>query len=191
MVCSRSSADAGNRCRSLSDAGRQHSGRKMDYLFTTKQIEYEIGCGECALVGGVNTTKEFQDAGFKMPKVMRDMLFKIVLAFPALLHQVPICGFYIAHNCLTLYVLDSPVGYVTRYDAFNSVQYPLVESMIRGRLALLLPMVYKARLIMENCKDALYNDESFIDFGLGKNHPVLMEPSFVSVSVNIKKRRQE
>jgi len=177
--------------RSVSGMSRQQSGRKMDYIFMTKIDDVEVGCGECALVGGINTTKELQDAGFKMPKVMRDMLFKIVLAFPALLHQVPICGFYIAHNCLTLYVLDSPVGYVTRYDAFNSVQYPLVESMIRGRLALLLPMVYKARLIMENCKDALYNDESFIDFGLGKNHPVLMEPSFVSVSVNIKKRRQE
>lgn len=57
----------------MSDVGRQSSGRKMDYLFSTKKSELEIGCGECALVGGINTTKELVDAGFKMPKVMRDM----------------------------------------------------------------------------------------------------------------------
>ncbi|KAL7322444.1 hypothetical protein PS15p_211443 [Mucor circinelloides] len=74
----------------------------MDYLFTTKQIEYEIGCGECALVGGVNTTKEFQDAGFKMPKVMRDMMYKIVSDSPGLVHKLHIHGFYIADKVLTL-----------------------------------------------------------------------------------------
>lgn len=126
--CSRSSADAGNRCRSLSDAGRQHSGRKMDYLFTTKQIEYEIGCGECALVGGVNTTKEFQDAGFKMPKVMRDVMYKIVSDSPGLVHKLHIPGYFIADKVLTLWILDAPAGYVCRHDAFPSVQYPVVES---------------------------------------------------------------
>lgn len=57
----------------MSDVGRQSLGRKMDYLFSTKKSELEIGCGECALVGGINTTKELVDAGFKMPKVMKDM----------------------------------------------------------------------------------------------------------------------
>ncbi|KAL0135298.1 hypothetical protein V8B55DRAFT_1299334, partial [Mucor lusitanicus] len=71
--CSRASADAINKGRCMSDVGRQSSGRKMDYLFSTKKSELEIGCGECALVGGINTTKELVDAGFKMPKVMRDM----------------------------------------------------------------------------------------------------------------------
>ncbi|KAL0137517.1 hypothetical protein V8B55DRAFT_1438826 [Mucor lusitanicus] len=55
--CSCASADSGNRRRSVSDAGRQSSGRKMDYLLTSKKTAYEIGCGEYALVGVVNTTK--------------------------------------------------------------------------------------------------------------------------------------
>lgn len=66
-----------NSVRSPSDMSRQQSGRKMDYIFMTKIDDMELGCGECALVGGINTTKEFQDAGFKMPKVMRDMLVKV------------------------------------------------------------------------------------------------------------------
>ncbi|KAL9539473.1 hypothetical protein MBANPS3_010241 [Mucor bainieri] len=37
------------------------------------KTELELGCGECALVGGVNTTKEVVDTGFKLPKVMKDM----------------------------------------------------------------------------------------------------------------------
>lgn len=184
--CSKASADAVNSTRSPSDQSRQQSGRKMDYIFMTKIDDIELGCGECALVGGVNTTKEFQDAGFKMPKVMRDMLFKIVSSSPALVHKVPICGLYIAYNYMTLYTLDSPVGYVSRYDSFNRVEYPIIESKIRSRMAQLLPMIYKARIIMENCKAIVDDDESIPDLGI---EPVVMVPSFVPAIVNSKKRK--
>ncbi|KAK4515316.1 Chitinase 2 [Mucor velutinosus] len=61
---SRASADASNSSRSLSDLTRQSTGRKMDYLFISKKIEYELGYGECALISGVNTTKELYDSCF-------------------------------------------------------------------------------------------------------------------------------
>jgi len=108
--CSKASADAANSVRSPSDFSRQQTGRKMDYLFKTKDSYKEIGCGECALVGGVNTTKKFQDAGFKMPKVMRDMLAKIVSRSPAVVHKLPICGLYIAAETLTLYYTGFSLG---------------------------------------------------------------------------------
>jgi len=90
--CSKPSADAlnANRCSLLS---RQKSGRKMDHLFLYKNNE--LGCGECGLVGGVNTTKELSDANFKMPRVMRDMLIKLVGLSPALKRDLVITGFYI------------------------------------------------------------------------------------------------
>lgn len=90
--CSQSSADAMNANRS-SVLCRQKSGRKMDYLFLDKKNE--LGCGECGLDNGVNTTKELSDANFKMPKVMRDMLVKLVSQSPALKRDLVISGFYI------------------------------------------------------------------------------------------------
>ncbi|EPB87065.1 hypothetical protein HMPREF1544_06182 [Mucor circinelloides 1006PhL] len=185
--CSKASADAANSVRSPSGLSRQQSGRKMDLIFKTKIDDIEIGCGECALVGGVNTTKEFQDACFKMPKVMRDMLVKIVSRSPALVNKLSISGFYIADRLLTLYILDSPVGYVSRYDAFNPVEYPVTENKIRSRMAKLLTMIFSARIIMENCRDVIDDDES--DTDLGKFRSAVMEPCFVPVGTNYKKRK--
>lgn len=64
-ICSKSSADAMNSTRS-SILCRQKSGRKMDFIFDFK--DYELGCGECGLISGVNTTKELSDCKFKCQK---------------------------------------------------------------------------------------------------------------------------
>ncbi|KAG1094844.1 hypothetical protein G6F42_018671 [Rhizopus arrhizus] len=136
--CSKASADAANSIRSPSDLTRQQSGRKMDFIFKTKLEDVEIGCDECALVGGINTTKGFQDA---------------LSRSPALVHQLHIPGFYIADKMLNLYILDSPEGYVSRYDSFNPVEYPVIESKIRSKMSHLLTMILSARNIMEACKD--------------------------------------
>ncbi|GAN11820.1 hypothetical protein MAM1_1042d11429 [Mucor ambiguus] len=173
--------------RSPSDLSRQQSGTKMDLIFKTKFDDIKFGCGECALVGGVNTTKEFQDACFKMPKVMRDMLVKIVSRSPALLHKLHISGFCIADKMLTLYILASPVGYVSRYNAFNPVEYPVTENKIRSRMAKLLTMIFSARIIMENCAYVIDDDE--LDTDLDKFQPVVMDPCFVPVRTNYKKRK--
>ncbi|GAN10042.1 hypothetical protein MAM1_0315d09576 [Mucor ambiguus] len=324
--CSKATADASNKDRFLSDVGRQSSGRKMDYLFTTRKTKFEVGCGECALVGGVKTTKELVDAGFKMPKVMRDMansiflkkivllvndltivgfyiradvmkmftldfpsgyvgrlngigpayfpvveentnslehvlglilltgkmiteneqantcwndyssseemkeiksfqakklpllpsdtkvymdelkatpkstlyekmpkvmrdmmMFKNVADSPVLVHKLHIPGFYIADKMLTLWILDSPAGYVSRYDAFPSVQYPITESKIRTRMATLLARIMAARIIMEQCQDTIDDDdlEPSID-----RYQYVMEPNFVPVGLTNKKRKQ-
>jgi len=186
--CSKASADAANLNRSPSDFSRQQCGRKLDYLFKTKDSDVELGCGECALVGGVNTTKEFQDAGFKMPKVMRDMMYKIVADSPGLVHKLNIPGFYIADKVLTLWMLDAPAGYVSRYYAFPSVQYPVVESKIRSRMTNLLTIIMAARTIMEQCKDVVDDDES--QPSLDRFQSVVMEPCFLPGVVNNKKRKQ-
>lgn len=75
------------------------SGRKMQYLFMAKQIErMELGCGECALVSGVKTTKELLDAGFKMPKMMREMAHRILFKRSGLIHELCLIGYYVGIN---------------------------------------------------------------------------------------------
>lgn len=98
--CSKATADASNKGRCLSDVGRQSSGRKMDYIFTTRKTGFEVGCGECALVGGAKTTKELVDAGLKMPKVMRDIANSIFATHNGLVNVFCAVGYYIGGNLI-------------------------------------------------------------------------------------------
>lgn len=82
----------------MSAFGRQASGRKMDSIFMGKQTEIELGCGECALTSGAKTTKELVDAGFKMPKVMRNMANSTLLKCSGLMHDLCIVGYYLGGN---------------------------------------------------------------------------------------------
>ncbi|KAG1115542.1 hypothetical protein G6F42_013913 [Rhizopus arrhizus] len=160
--CSKDSADAANINRSISDLSRQQAGQKMDDLFNkTKDDSVEIGCGECALVGGVNTTKELNDASFKMPKVMKDMAYKIVALSPGIKHTLlVITGVYIGEDKLKLVTLDFPRGYNARYDAFDPVIYPMSESKTRRRLARVLKMTYPPKLSMnESLVEAVKLDQ--------------------------------
>ncbi|KAL7309983.1 hypothetical protein PS15m_010797 [Mucor circinelloides] len=110
---------------------------------------------------------------------MRDMLVKIVSRSPALVNKLRISGFYTADKMLTLYILDFPVGYVSRYDAFNPIEYPVTEKNIRSHMAKLLTIIFSARIIIESCRDVIDDDESNTD--LGKFRSTVMEPCFVPV----------
>jgi len=147
----------------------------------------EVGCGECGLVGGVNITKELQDSGFKMPKVMKDMMFRLASESPAVMNKICLSGFYIGQNVLKLLILDCPAGYVTKYDAFNPVDYPMEESKIRHQLTAVLKMILSARLIMQNIKQKIGDDDSEVALGRGRH--MIMQPSFVP-NVEYNKKRK-
>ncbi|CAO0795129.1 unnamed protein product [Mucor circinelloides] len=181
--CSQSSADAMNANRS-SVLCRQKSGRKMDYLFLDKKNE--LGCGECGLDNGVNTTKELSDANFKMPKVMRDMLVKLVSQSPALKRDLVISGFYIGETKLKMVVLDSPCGYVTRYDAMEDVLYPEDENELYRKLSAVLRIILGAKTLMETTAYKLTNDTTNIQVGRCKFE--YMVPSFIPNNINKKRK---
>lgn len=100
--------------------------------------------------GGTRTTKEeFQDASFKMPKVMRDIIYKIVSRSPGLVHMFHISGFYIDDKVLPFLILDTSARFVSRYDAFSSVECPITESKIHSRTTGSLTIILRARIIMK------------------------------------------
>ncbi|EPB84268.1 hypothetical protein HMPREF1544_08988 [Mucor circinelloides 1006PhL] len=176
--------NAANRTNTLS---RQSCGRKIDYLFVPKG-QVELDCGECALVGGVNTTKELYDTAFKMPKVMKDMTYNIISKAPNMKHElVVITGFYIGEDPLKLFVLDCSSKYVTRYDGFNAVSFPTEQAQITRCMSVILKVVMGGRLIMENTRQKLSNDTS--DINPGKVNIVDTIPCFVPHITNPKKRR--
>ncbi|KAL7322440.1 hypothetical protein PS15p_211439 [Mucor circinelloides] len=121
----------------------------MDYLFTTKKTVFEVGCGECVLVGGIKTTKEFQDAGFKMPKLMRDMANSILATYAGLENELCLVGYYIGGDAMQLLTLDFPAGYVARLDGFGPVHFPRNEEKICS-LQNVVKLILSDRILMEN-----------------------------------------
>ncbi|GAN11664.1 hypothetical protein MAM1_0789d11243, partial [Mucor ambiguus] len=188
--CSKASADAANKDRCLSAVGRQSSGRKMDYLFMGKQTEkIELGCGECALVSGVKTTKELVDAGFKMPKVMRDMANSILFKRSGLMHDLCMVGYYMGGDTMQLYTLDFPAGYVARLDGYGPVEYPNVEDQVCSQLPTVLELVLKGRWLMEATKKKIESyrvAEPIGRLGVVPNHIV---QTFVPTIKKSKKRK--
>ncbi|KAL9552064.1 hypothetical protein MBANPS3_003957 [Mucor bainieri] len=148
--CSKASADSANKERCLGEFGRQSSGRKMDYIFLTGSTEIELGCGECALVEGVKSTKELTDANFKMPKVMKDMANRILFTRSGMAHDLCLVGFYMGGAKMQLYTMDFPAGYVARWDGFGPVEFPKNEIRIGFDLPEVLKMVIKARWLLED-----------------------------------------
>ncbi|KAL7313706.1 hypothetical protein PS15m_007414 [Mucor circinelloides] len=187
--CSRASADAGNLNRSLTDISRQFSGRKMDYVFTTKKTEYEVGCSECALIGGVKTTKELYDSAFKMPKVMKDMAISIFSTREGLLRDLALVGYYIGETKIKLMTMDFPCGYVARVDCFQSVGFPKVESELCRSLPAVLKLIMAGRLLMEKSKSTI--EQYRVPLVFGKQHPAssCIPRNFTPVSTCSKKRK--
>ncbi|KAK4520018.1 Asparagine-rich protein (ARP protein) [Mucor velutinosus] len=184
--CSKSSADALNASRT-DIMCRQSSGRKMDYVFLHEKSDLELGCGECALVGGVNTTKEMCDANFKMPKIMKDMLIKLVSVSPALKNKLHVCGLYIAESKLELLILDCPSTNVTRYDAMKEVVYPKSKGQVHRQLSAVLKNIIGLKILME--KTVYELDYDVTDITVGRCNDNTMVPCFISSGTGNKKRK--
>ncbi|KAL9552062.1 hypothetical protein MBANPS3_003955 [Mucor bainieri] len=188
--CSKASADAANNDRCLSAIGRQSCGRKMDYIFMDKQTEMtELGCGECALVGGVKTTKELVDAQYKMPKVMRDMANSIIFKKSGLRHDLCMVGYYIGGSTMQLFTLDFPAGYVARLDGYGPADYPASEDQICSMLPAVLELVLKGRWLMEATKkkiEGYRGVKPMARLGVVPDHIV---PTFVPMNKKSQKRK--
>ncbi|GAN04144.1 hypothetical protein MAM1_0056c03604 [Mucor ambiguus] len=188
--CSRASADAGNKDRCLSHLGRQSPGRKMDYLFTTK-TDFEVGCGECALVGGIKTTKELVDAGFKMPKVMKDMANSLLLNYPGLAHDICIVSLYIGGDAMQLFTLDFPAGYVARLDGFGPVYSPKEENHICFALPSLLQMVLSSRQLMEEMQCKIQNYKTVKPINRIGVVPKQIVPTFIPAAASVRQKKRK
>lgn len=76
----------------------------MDFIFSYN--DYEVGCGECGMDVTTKCTKELSDCGHKMPKVMRDMLSKLVSYSPSLKRKLFISGYYNGGEIIIAFCLN-------------------------------------------------------------------------------------
>lgn len=83
-------------------------------------------------------------------------------------------------------VLDSPCGYVTRYDAMEDVLYPEDENELYRKLSAVLRIILGAKTLMETTAYKLTNDTTDIQVGRCKFE--YMIPSFIPSNINKKRK---
>lgn len=62
-------------------------------------------------------------------------------------------------------VLDSPRGYVTRYDAMEDVLYPEDKNELLRKLSAVVRVILGARTVMETTAQKLISDSTRIQVG--------------------------
>lgn len=85
-------------------------------------------------------------------------------------------------------LLDTPVGYVTRYDALKFVRYPQNHNELFRQLSAVLQTIVAGRMLMENTDIMLTSDDT--DISIGRCQEEHMIPSFVPNGSNSKRQRR-
>lgn len=127
------------------DTKRKMMGRKVDWLF--KSCNVELGCGEASK--NEDSTKMLSDGSFKMPKVMKGMLYKLCQS-QEIKQKISIPSFLVMDKTLFFKIMDCPGGYVCRINTLPSRSFPCKEIDVVCFLLPLLDLVLRTRLMMEN-----------------------------------------
>ncbi|CAO3687004.1 unnamed protein product [Rhizopus stolonifer] len=183
---SKASSASRNQDRTLSAVdkmARKLVGRKVDMLYMQQRLEY--GCCECGRFD--DPTKEMNDGGFKMVKVLKDMLYRLYQSAPSTVRDLVLPGFLLFETKFTLVVCDSPAGYVCRINKSSPLDLPADVDEMNNQLLSILRVVYQARLFMENSQKLVRQSPVVLDFGIVKHDSVL--PCFYSEANKQKRQR--
>ncbi|KAK4515609.1 uncharacterized protein ATC70_010560 [Mucor velutinosus] len=144
-------------------------GRKVDLEFKSADTEY--GLAECSRYHSLNDTKQLMDGGFKMPKIMKEMIYQLVKKrSPQSFRDVSVIGFLPSELNLSLLLLDIPDGYVCRISHRHPLKYPDDEDSIAKEFPQILKVVYQSRLLMENAR--LMSRNQIEGFDVGERAPI-------------------
>ncbi|RCH92754.1 hypothetical protein CU098_009368, partial [Rhizopus stolonifer] len=139
---------------------RKMVGRKVDLLFLRQSLEY--GCCECGRYDV--PTKELHDGGFKMTKVLKDMLYCLYKSAPDVLRHVALPGFLLFETKFTVILCDAPAGHVCRIIRSKTMNLPEEPDEIYNQLFSILTLVYKSRLLMENTRNLVRQVPVTVEF---------------------------
>ncbi|KAI8875758.1 hypothetical protein K501DRAFT_309788 [Backusella circina FSU 941] len=105
-------------------------GRKVDLLFLRQSLEYDC----CEYSRYDYPTKELNDGGFKVVKVLKDMLYCLYKSAPGTVLEVTIPGFLLFETKFTIISSDSSAGHVYRINRMEPVDLPEETDEIYNQL---------------------------------------------------------
>ncbi|KAI7851460.1 hypothetical protein BDC45DRAFT_515840 [Circinella umbellata] len=173
---SKSNADAMNKKRYISaidPAPRRQMGHKIDTIFYANRKEL----GLIEVGKKIDQTKEMKDGLVKMPIVMHDMLINLATT-KELLRKVKVVGYVINGYKISIAVMDSPGGFVSRIRRSNALEYPSCSEDFIGRIVPLLRMALAGFIMMLQTRDALVSTASNIQ-SLKTSDSWKLPPTFI------------
>ncbi|KAG2221417.1 hypothetical protein INT45_012668 [Circinella minor] len=178
---SKSNADAMNKKRCISaidPAPRRQMGDKIDTIFYANRKEL----GLIEVGKKVDQTKEMKDGLVKMPIVMHDMLINLATS-KELLRKVKVVGYVINGKGykISIAVMDSPGGFVSRIRRSNGLEYPSCSEDFIRRIVPLLRMTLAGFTMMLQTRDALVSTASNIQ-SLKASDSWKLPPTFIPYS---------
>ncbi|CEG72305.1 hypothetical protein RMATCC62417_07886 [Rhizopus microsporus] len=174
--------DRGRTLTSFDKMERKITGRKMDLVFFRQRHEY--GCCEYSRYDG--QTKELYDDGFKMVKVLKDILYNFYMKSLSALRDMTLVGFLLFDTKFTMVLCDTPAGYVCRINHACPVDLPEAARDVGNELLPMLKAVYQARLPMERTNKLVKQKPAEVCIEIEERDDIL--PSFTSEEY-ISKRR--
>ncbi|KAI9273087.1 hypothetical protein BDA99DRAFT_602267 [Phascolomyces articulosus] len=180
---SKSTTTRANMDRSIAaiDAmARRKIGTKTDVLFTTEFLEF--GTCEAGKITDPNNTKTLLEAGMKIPKTLKDMLFVLANECPSQLRRLRTCGIVISGLNMLPLLMDSPNGYVARISRPNQfLHYPTNASDFYKNMKNILRVIYDVKTVMAEVNEIINETDDGVKYGSRRS--TALPPSFLPVSV--------
>ncbi|KAI7858040.1 hypothetical protein BDC45DRAFT_434755, partial [Circinella umbellata] len=126
---------------------RKKHGHKSDMLFIS--FKGEVGCTEVGKEdAGDNGTKEENELGLKLPKMLKDQMWKLVHLFPENRFNLVIVGLVMMGLKLRAVILDNPSTYVCCVNKTKPYFFPTTVETIASDLGMLLGVTSQVKQLI-------------------------------------------
>ncbi|KAI9272829.1 hypothetical protein BDA99DRAFT_432745 [Phascolomyces articulosus] len=156
-----SSSNRINECRSVpgvTPLSRKKTGTKVDILI--KHVDDDFGIGEAGLNGGTVSTKYVTEAGLKLPKSLKDVIWNLLKKPTKDIQSFCIPGFIIHGTELTVKLMDVPSGNICRLHTLGPMPFPRTPETFYKDFIPLVTLVWQCKTLLKETLGALNTDNS-------------------------------
>ncbi|KAG1174093.1 hypothetical protein G6F46_011207 [Rhizopus delemar] len=168
------------RLSTLDSIERKRRSKTPDHLI--KFGAYEIGLTEAAKTEDKNGNKYFVDTMIKAPKMLKDMLVKLIESSSHKKHSLRTVGFITSGAEIKLIVMDMPGSYICRLLHTDSYKYPLEYLLFSKDMTHCLQLIWTAKMILEDTIHDITSVEPSQKIEFASMSEISIYPTFYNTS---------
>ncbi|KAI8140152.1 hypothetical protein BJV82DRAFT_520734, partial [Fennellomyces sp. T-0311] len=174
---SESNSESVNKSRTDGSA-RKKIGTKVDLLFSTKL--FELGALEAGKESDRSSTKSVAELHLKCPKTLKSIIIELTRISPCKIREIKTFGFVIAGMYLQSVVVDSPAGYVCRFNSLPDwLDYPLCPATFTGNFFQLIHLIWSAKQQMQRVQELVNSHRTLAALSYTVKRTEVIPPCFM------------
>ncbi|KAI7854018.1 hypothetical protein BDC45DRAFT_535895 [Circinella umbellata] len=168
---------------------RKDAGHKVDMIIS--YLNFEYGCAEAGLKGGINSSKWINEANIRVPRLIRDMLWKMLKPSPTPSTMLLFLdSLSTVRLNLMIEMITIPKHYVCIMHKYGPMPFPDSIDAFYKQLTPLLTLTWQTKAIVKNSLKAIQSDQTvFIPTPDIPNPPSVIPPCPPSPLSKGKKRQ--